>query len=254
MAEPWPPAAGRAGNGRRERPPAARRVSEHAVRIHVDNFRIFVRMSKSAAFPLPSRLAEGHGMNPSKLTGPTLPAPRRAPAPRGARAAALLCLLLAPVAAAADDRPGGEPPFSIGAEPAWYLLGGVSGGGSLASDDNGGFVGGELSLVRLRQGRWVGAYVDGGYEFGQDAPFLSLGPELGVSVVGIDGGAFLRFDDDGLALGPQGRLVVGLGLFSVYARYAYMLEAERNEHIVQIGAMFKMPMMSPFGQGPATSR
>lgn len=169
-----------------------------------------------------------------------------------AAVSAALCLLLPHRPASAEDRPDGEPAFTIGAEPAWFLLGGVSGGGSLASDDNGGFIAGELSLVRLREGKWIGAYIDGGYDFGQDAPHISVGPELGFRVVGIDGGAFLRFDDAGLEVGPQGRVLLALGGFSLYTRYAFLPAAEGNEHVVQIGAMLKMPLLSPFGQGTAS--
>lgn len=164
----------------------------------------------------------------------------------------VLYLLLTPTRAGAEDRPQGEPPFTIGAEPAWLLLGGVSGGGSLASDDNGGFAGGELSVVRLRQSWWIGGYLDGGYEFAQSAPFLSVGPELGYSVIGVDGGAFVRCDEAGVELGPQGRVAIGVGVFSLFARYAFLPHAQRNQHVVQIGAVFKMPMSSPFGQGPAS--
>jgi hypothetical protein len=70
--------------------------------------------------------------------------------------AAGLAVSLAPSVAHADD-----PPFTIGSRPAWILLGGVTTGGTVALADRGAFVGGELSLARLREASFVGLYADG---------------------------------------------------------------------------------------------
>ena len=160
--------------------------------------------------------------------------------------------------AAADE----EPPFVIGARPVWFLLGGVTGGANVAADDRGSFVGGELSLVRLRDGRFFGLYADTTYDFGPGATYLTAGPELGVHVrstravplsFGADGGLVLRFDGD-RRLGASGRVSVTLfGLFSIYGRYMFVAgsgdgEGER-EHVIQAGAMLKFPLTAPFGAG-----
>ncbi|HKE14253.1 MAG TPA: hypothetical protein VKB80_05300 [Kofleriaceae bacterium] len=165
-----------------------------------------------------------------------------------------LLLAALPRAAAAD----GDPPFTIGPRPAWFLLGGVTGGATLAESEGGGgggFVGGELSLVRLRDGRFAGLYADGYRDFGGDATYLSAGPELGVHLrsakgmqlsFGADAGLALRVADDSDA-GAAGRLSVTLfGLFSIYGRAIY-LAADRDDMVVQAGAMLKFPLASPFG-------
>src|SRR5262249_50760826 len=96
----------------------------------------------------------------------------------------LALALAAPRAARADD-----PPFTIGSRPAWYLMGGVTGGDTVVSEGGGGFVGGELSLVRLRDGVWTGLYGDGYYDFGIDGTYVTAGGELGYRWFGFDGGA-----------------------------------------------------------------
>jgi hypothetical protein len=145
----------------------------------------------------------------------------------------------APRTAAADD-----PPFTIGSRPAWILLGGVTGGGTVALADRGAFVGGELSLVRLREGNYVGFYADGYYDWGADGTYVTGGVELGHKVVGIDGGAALRLAGGERDLGVTGRLSVGMGLLGLYARYAYFGDAMADEHVLQVGLAFKLPLMT----------
>lgn len=164
--------------------------------------------------------------------------------------AAGLLVAAGPRAAAADQ----DPPFTIGARPAWFLLGGVTGGATVA-EEGGGFVGGELSLVRLRDGRFAGLYADSFHDFGPGATFLTVGPELGLHVrsrsalpisFGIDGGLAMRFDGETSA-GASGRLSITLfGLFSIYGRYMY-LDPGDGDHVVQAGAALKFPLISPLG-------
>lgn len=159
-------------------------------------------------------------------------------------------LIAGPGAALADEK----PPFTIGARPAWFLLGGVTGGATVA-EEGGGFVGGELSLVRLRDGRFAGLYADSFYDFGPGATFLSVGPELGLHVrsrsalpisFGVDGGLAMRFDGETSA-GASGRLSITLfGLFSIYGRYIY-LDPGDADHVVQAGVALKFPLTSPLG-------
>jgi hypothetical protein len=157
---------------------------------------------------------------------------------------AALMVLGAPAAAAADRRG-----FSIGSDPAWFVLGGGTGGGTVATGDRGGFVGGELSVVRVREARFLGLYVDGYYDFGVDGTYVTAGPELGwirrsptfPIGFGIDGGGALRNTGD-TAYGATGRVFVTFfGTLSLYGRYVY-LDAEEDEHVVQIGMTFKFPL------------
>ncbi|HWM88190.1 MAG TPA: hypothetical protein VNO33_20190 [Kofleriaceae bacterium] len=166
--------------------------------------------------------------------------------------AAALALLVGRVAAAEE-----EPAFTIGATPAWFLLGGLTGGATFADGDSGGFAGGELSLVRLVAGRFAGLYSDAYRDFGLDATVLSVGPEIGLHLrrnkklpisIGLDGGAAMRFADE-TELGASGRLSITIfGMLSIYGRYTFM-DAEVGDHVLHAGAMLKFPLLSPFGRG-----
>src|SRR5690349_8516117 len=103
-------------------------------------------------------------------------------------AALVAALVLAPGVAHADPRA-----FRIGAKPVWWVMGGVTGGGTVTVDDRGGFVGGELSVSRLRQGTYVGVYADGYRDFGIDGTYTTAGVEVGRRFFGFDAGGALRF-------------------------------------------------------------
>lgn len=138
-------------------------------------------------------------------------------------------------------------PFRVGGQPAWFLLGGVS-AGYTALGDRGGFIGGELSLARLLAGRTLGLYADAYYDFGADGTYVSAGPELGWKFVALDGGFAARFDDgaDGTDLGATARLCLTAGVFSLCGRYS-RFSADADNDVVQLGALFKLPLISPSG-------
>jgi hypothetical protein len=160
-----------------------------------------------------------------------------------AAAGVLAFAVAAPRGAAADDRP-----FTIGSRPAWFLLGGVTSGGTVAFADRGAFVGGELSLARLRDGNYLGFYTDGYYDWGADGTYVTGGLELGRRFVGLDGGAALRLADGERDVGVTGRLSVSIGLFGLYARYAYFADAMAADHVLQVGVAFKLPLMTIGGK------
>lgn len=171
------------------------------------------------------------------------------------RIGALLAVALAAggPADAAAERPG----HSIGARPVWFLTGGGTAGGTVAAAPRGGFVGGELSLARAVEQRFVGIYADAYYDFGIGGAYVTMGPELGwirrsrtfPFALGIDGGGALRAADGERALGVTGRVFLSLlGSFAIYARYAY-LDASRDDHVVQLGVTLKFPLAPPFGPG-----
>jgi hypothetical protein len=157
-----------------------------------------------------------------------------------------LALVLASGSALADE-PRSETtasarPYSIGAQPAWFVLAGLTTGGTVGIDDKGGFVGGELSVVRLDRGVFVGLYADGYYDFGVDAPMVTAGPELGYSLFALDGGVAYRRRDDSDDLGVTARITLGLGMFGIFGRYAYFDDVADNEHVIQVGALLKLPL------------
>jgi len=140
--------------------------------------------------------------------------------------------------ALADD----DPPFVIGSKPAWLFLGGVTTGGTIALADRGAFVGGELSLARLRDASFIGLYADGYYDWGAHGTYMTSGLELGHKFVGLDGGVALRLADGDKQLGATGRVTFGLGVVGVYARYAHFWDVMTDENVIQIGLVLKLPL------------
>ena len=151
--------------------------------------------------------------------------------------------MLLPGVAYADD----DPAFTIGPRPAWILLGGVTTGGTIALADRGAFVGGELSLARLSAGNFVGLYADGYYDWGADGTYATGGLELGHKFVGLDGGLALRRADGETEVGVAGRVTVGVGMVGLYGRYLYFPDAEKGDHVVQIGIAIKLPLFTAGG-------
>lgn len=151
---------------------------------------------------------------------------------------ALFTIALASGRAGADDEP-----FTIGAQPAWFLLGGVTTGGTIARGDRGAFLGGEVSLARVLHGNHVGVYADGAYDWGSDRTCVTGGVEAGWKLVGIDAGAALRLASDDTQAGFAARLSVGLGVFNVFVRYA-RFDATRDENVLQLGATIKLPLLT----------
>jgi hypothetical protein len=158
-------------------------------------------------------------------------------------------LLVARGVAAADDtveakaaaNTEAKKAFSIGSRPVWFVLAGVTTGGTIALSERGAFVGGELSVARLRDGRYVGLYGDAYYDWGADGTYVTTGLELGRKVFGIDAGAAFRFVDGERDAGVAARVNVSVGVFGLYARYMY-LDAMSDEHVLQIGAVLKLPL------------
>ena len=157
------------------------------------------------------------------------------------RALAVVCVLLATGVVHAEEE--NKPAFSIGSKPAWFLNGGVTTGGTIVTHDRGYYLGGELSLVRLHRGSFTGLYGDGYYDFGASRTYSTAGIELGHKFLGIDGGGAVRIGGNHLEWGPTGRVFVTLGILAIYARYAYFYEPERagNDHVIQVGALVKLP-------------
>ncbi|HEY0191442.1 MAG TPA: hypothetical protein VGC42_10005 [Kofleriaceae bacterium] len=140
--------------------------------------------------------------------------------------------------ALADD----DPAFTIGSQPAWLLLGGLTAGGTVALADRGALVGGELSLARLRDATFFGFYADGYYDWGAHGTYVTGGIEAGHELIGIDAGAALRLAGNGTDLGATGRITVGLGVAGIYARYLFFPGAADDEHVLQVGLVLKLPL------------
>lgn len=159
------------------------------------------------------------------------------------------CFLASAVPASADPRA-----FSIGSRPAWFVLAGVTTGATIATGDRGAFVGGELSLARLRDRTFLGIYADAYYDWGHDGTYATAGPELGVIRrarlfpigIGLDGGVALRTGDD-TEVGGTARVFLTLGGgVALYGRYAQFGDAD-GERVIQVGITLKGPLVRPFG-------
>jgi hypothetical protein len=168
---------------------------------------------------------------------------------RGAARAGLVVLaglaglaVSGPRPAAADD----DPPFTIGSVPAWFLLGGVTSGGTVGVGATGGYVGAELGLARLRDSNYVGFYADGYYDFGIDGLYATGGVEAGHGFFGVDAGPAVRLANGGTDAGVAARVNLSIGLFAIYVRYAYF-DAMSDDHVIQVGGMLKFPLASLFG-------
>lgn len=138
----------------------------------------------------------------------------------------------------ADD----DPPFTIGARPAWLVLGGLTTGGTVALADRGALVGGEASVVRLRDGNFIGLYGDGYYDWGVHGTYATAGLELGRQIFALDGGVALRFAQGDRDVGATGRITVGLGVAGVYARYAHFWDVAHDDNVIQVGLVLKLPL------------
>ncbi len=150
----------------------------------------------------------------------------------------------APAAPTASTDAARGPAFTMGAQPAWYLLAGVTTGATLVAHDRGGYVGGEASIVRLgRSTQFFGFYADGYHDFGGSRTYATSGIETGYKLVGVDGGLATRFGADRPEWGGTARLFVGIGVVSIYGRYAYFADSlgMSDEHVVQVGVLVKMP-------------
>lgn len=53
-------------------------------------------------------------------------------------------------------------------------------------------VGAEVSLVAFNDGPWSGGYLDARYDFGAEEGRISVGPELGYAMFGLDAGVYRR--------------------------------------------------------------
>ncbi len=129
-------------------------------------------------------------------------------------------------------------------------MGGVTAGDTIVSKGGAGYVGGEVSVVRLRDGNWFGFYGDAYRDFGVDATYTTGGLELGHRFFGVDGGAALRLVDGAHQPGATARLCISAGVLTIYARYAYFDSGagmSHGDHVLQIGGSFKLPLHSPFG-------
>ena len=184
-------------------------------------------------------LAEGEpsGENPSAATtsevaqepAKTDPAPRTRPQP--SKAASLSAKLTKPGA-------GSEQTPMFGTFEGNYALGGLATGISFGPASY--YLGGEVSVVRqFREFAWLGAYLDGVYDFGRQHTRLSIGPEVGWSALGLDGGYLVALDGSGARSGLTVRPMLTMGYVTGYARLSHLFEGATW---LEAGVLLKYPV------------
>ncbi len=146
-------------------------------------------------------------------------------------------ILALPGSAAADA----GPKIASG----WYVPVGIVLAGSAHPDRPDGFaLGAEASAVHLNvdSGFWYGGYLDALWDFGPDALRFSLGPEIGVGPVGIDGGYMGEIHDRAYTHGFQLRLLITLGVVAAYGRWGHLFRQPLEEDFGEFGLLIKFPV------------
>jgi hypothetical protein len=174
---------------------------------------------------------------------------------------ALLVVLTSAPARAQETPPDPpDPPPSENAEPestaprhhrghvpeGWFLPVGVNIGGAVhPSADLGYLFGVEGSLVYfpLPHATWGGGYVDAVYDTGTKHARFSVGPEFGFTFIGLDGGLVVQPGTERTAIGFQGRVLLTLGVVSVYARWGKLPALDVDATFREIGILLKFPIL-----------
>lgn len=102
-------------------------------------------------------------------------------------------------------------------------------------------VGAEASVVAfpVAEGNWVGAYVDAVHELDNDLTRVSIGPEFGFVLIGVDGGFVVQRSERGTHYGGAVRPMLSFSFLTVYGRWGWLSDDERFR---EIGVLLKFPI------------
>lgn len=132
-----------------------------------------------------------------------------------------------------------EPEPMFGSFEGTYGLSGITTGFSFGP--GGYYIGGEVSIVKqFREFTWLGAYIDGVYDFGRDQSRFSIGPEFGWSAIGIDGGFLITHDSGGTQMGFTVRPLLTMGVVSAYVRASHVFDPGTTW--LETGLLLKYPV------------
>jgi hypothetical protein len=149
-------------------------------------------------------------------------------------ALALAALLAAP-AALADAMPKVPPGIRL---PIgfWTAV-------AIHDDATDGFMGAlEASLVHTDRGyNWVGGYVDVGRDFAAERTRLTVGPEIGSALLGVDAGYALELGGEKARHGFVVRPLLSLGIIMLGGRFG-RLYGDSDETFGELGLLFKFPI------------
>jgi hypothetical protein len=136
---------------------------------------------------------------------------------------------------------------------------GITLGGAGWGKGTGGFVlGGEVSFFRLSNSeehcgapkipdpdyKWIGGYVDAVYDFGLHATRVTLGPELGSNIVGIDAGIVVGSQNGRTITGVAIRPALTFGYFDMYVRYERLFDDPMGNNLIEVGFLIKWPHLA----------
>jgi len=148
-----------------------------------------------------------------------------------------------------------------GGELGLHLHTGVNLGRSIYDEAGDGFVfGGETSLVLLHLAEgdhdhdgdapgipmfgtptWVGIYGDVLRDTGSNTTRMSIGPEFGRELIGVDGGLLVQLGDQ-RRWGVTVRPVVTFGVVALYGRWGHFLDDQPQPDLVEAGFLLKLPL------------
>jgi hypothetical protein len=129
-------------------------------------------------------------------------------------------------------------------DPGWYsLVGGNVGMSLLARQSNGAVLGAEASIVHLgREATWAGGYIDVVHDTSWNTQRISIGPELGLAMFGIDGGYLMQLDHGALEHGVVVRPLITFGVVALYGRYGHLFIGDGREDFGELGLLLKYPI------------
>jgi len=145
--------------------------------------------------------------------------------------------------AQARTRPGSERGGRMSYDGSYAMLGPTLALVVDRAQGNGASLGGEASLVGVRDALWAGGYADAAYAFTAEETRLSLGPEAGIRFLGIDAGYVLKLGGEhGTQHGFAIRPMLTLGIVTAYFR-ATWLTGEHADWLGELGIMLKAPLL-----------
>jgi hypothetical protein len=136
---------------------------------------------------------------------------------------------------------------------AWTMPVGFASGWSIHRHAGDGvYLGFEASVVRTetRSLFWLGGYADAVHDFANGATRMTVGPELGLGPVGLDGGYLLELAPAGHRQGFAARLIASASLLSITGRVGHFA-GSAGETFGEVGVLLKLPV---FGRWTTAAR
>jgi hypothetical protein len=126
-------------------------------------------------------------------------------------------------------------------EDGWFVLPGVNLSASKVDHKPAGPVAGsEVSFAHLRGDTWLGGYLDAVGDFQSERFRLSIGPELGANIAGVDGGFLAEVGRGGPRYGYTYRVMLTCGYVTFYLRDGEFPKDHASYY--ELGALLKVPM------------